>query len=125
MLILNRPTSSRIPPPMPFAMFEDLGKYLLIAFVVFLGCWRGAPGRFGRPVRNGLYVEGEMLSTRVLRKTKPVAIGVSTHEWYTEVHYRYTVDGQSHTGNRLRAFGLHHFHGIKPRPNSPFRLAVA
>ncbi len=95
---------------MPFAMFEDLGKYLLIAFVVFFGvlAWRAWQIRQASP--EWPYVEGEMVSTRVFAQNETGGDrGVSTHEWYTEVHYRYTVNGQTYTGNRLRAFGLHHF----------------
>ena len=64
---------AQFPSPMPFAMFEDLGKYLLIAFVVFLGvlAWRAWQIRQASP--QWPYVEGEMVSTRCLHKTKPGA----------------------------------------------------
>lgn len=91
-------------------MFEDLGKYLLIAFFVFFGvlAWRAWQIRQASP--DWPSVQGEMLSSRVFAHNQTGGEqGVSTHEWYTEVHYRYTVQGQTYEGNRLKAFGRHHF----------------
>ena len=91
-------------------MFEDLGKYLIGAFLIFFGAmaWRAWQVKQASPQWPS--VQGEMLSTRAFAHNETgTDRGVSTHEWYTEVRYRYTVNGVTYNGDRLRAFGLHHF----------------
>jgi hypothetical protein len=61
--------------------------------------WPGVPGRSSRPARNGPFARNETGEQN----------GTPTHEWLTEVRYRYTVKGVNYVGKRLRAFGLNHF----------------
>ncbi|MFZ2986818.1 DUF3592 domain-containing protein [Ideonella sp.] len=91
-------------------MPDDLGKYLIIAFVAILGlaAWRAWQIKEGSP--NWPYVEGEMLEARARQHNETGdQRGVPTHHWFTEVRYRYTVNGITYTGDRLRAFGPNHF----------------
>lgn len=92
------------------AMPDDFGKYLIIAFIVgavFLA-WRAWEIKQASPQWPS--VEGEMLEARArARNETGDQTGTPTHEWFTEVRYRYTVDGVTYTGDRLRAFGLTHF----------------
>ncbi|MDE2593124.1 MAG: DUF3592 domain-containing protein [Burkholderiales bacterium] len=91
-------------------MFDDLGKYLIIAFVLFFGvmAWRAWQVKQASPQWPS--VQGEMVSARAFTHTENGPDrGASSHEWYTEVRYRYTVSGTTYTGDRLRAFGRHHF----------------
>jgi hypothetical protein len=97
-------------PDKPMTMPDDLGKYILIAFAalfVFL-TWRAWQIKQASP--NWPYVEGEILQARVFARNETGdQQGTPTHEWLIEVRYRYVVDGVPLQGNRLRAFGLHHF----------------
>ena len=55
-------------------------------------------------------VEGEILTARAYARNETGdQRGTPTHEWLTEVSYRYTVGGVTYTGNRIRAFGPLHF----------------
>lgn len=102
------PQSDPIPCPL-MTMPDDLGKYLLIALVagVALLVWRSWQIRQGSP--DWPHVTGEMLEARArARNETGDQAGTPTHDWYTEVRYRYTVNGETYTGTRLRAFGLHH-----------------
>lgn len=91
-------------------MPDDLGKYLIIAFIVgavYLA-WHAWQIKQASP--NWPYVEGEMLVAKArARNETGEQSGTPTHEWFTEVRYRYTVNGTTYTGDRLRAFGLNHF----------------
>jgi hypothetical protein len=91
-------------------MPDDLGKYLIITFIVgavYLA-WHAWQIKSASP--NWPSVEGEMLvsKTRAHHETGDHS-GTHTHEWFTEVRYRYTVNGTTYTGDRLRAVGLSHF----------------
>lgn len=91
-------------------MPDDLGKYLIIAFVLIVGvaAWRAWQIKEGSP--NWPSVEGEMLEARARQHNETGdQRGTPTHHWFTEVRYRYTVNGITYTGDRLRAFGLNHF----------------
>lgn len=90
-------------------MPDDLGKYLLIALALGIAAlaWRSWQIKQGSP--GWPFVMGEVLEARAkARNETNDSSGTLTHEWYTEVRYRYTVNGETYTGNRLRAFGLHH-----------------
>lgn len=91
-------------------MPDDLGKYLIIAFVVFFGflAWRAWQVKQASPAWP--YVQGEMLEARAKARNEfGDQNGTPKHEWFTEVRYSYMVNGETYTGNRLRAFGLNHF----------------
>lgn len=93
-------------PNMP----DDIGKYLIIAFIAGFGflAWRAWQIKQASP--DWPSVEGEMLEARArARNETGDQRGVQKHEWFTEVRYRYSVNGTSYTGDRLRAFGLNHF----------------
>jgi hypothetical protein len=90
-------------------MPDDIGKYLLIAFIIGFGflAWRSWQIKQASPTWP--FVEGEMLESRVRAHNETGdQHGTLAREWFTEVRYRYTVDGVSYTGNRLRAFGPRH-----------------
>lgn len=91
-------------------MPDDLGKYLIIAFIVgavYLA-WHAWQIKSASP--NWPSVEGEMLVAKArARNETGDQQGTPTHEWFTEVRYRYTVNGVTYTGDRLRAFGRNHF----------------
>ena len=92
------------------SMPDDLGKYLIIAILATMAvlAWRAWQIKQRSP--NWPYVEGEMLEARARAHNETGdQHGTPTHHWFTEVRYRYTVNGQTYTGNRLRAFGLNHF----------------
>ena len=92
------------------AMPDDIGKYILIAFIVGFGflAWRAWQIKQASP--QWPYVEGEMLSARAFARNETgEQNGTPTHEWLTEVRYRYAVKGVNYVGKRLRAFGLNHF----------------
>lgn len=91
-------------------MPDDIGKYLIIAFIAVFGllAWRAWHIKQGSP--QWPYVEGEMLQSRAFARNETGdQRGTPTHEWLTEVRYRYTVNGVDYVGKRLRAFGLNHF----------------
>lgn len=91
-------------------MPDDLGKYLIIAFLLGLGYLAWHAWGVQRASPSWPFVEGEMLEARArARNETGDQSGVPTHEWFTEVRYRYTVDGVAYTGDRLRAFGRNHF----------------
>lgn len=87
-------------------MSDDLGKYLIAAFVLALAflAWRAWQVKQASP--SWPYVMGEVTSSRpVSRQMNPAEPEGAQHEWMSEVRYRYSVNGQDHTGDRLRAFG--------------------
>lgn len=91
-------------------MPDDIGKYLIIAFIVGFGwlAWRAWEIRQASP--RWPSVEGEVLQARAFARNENTEHrGTPTHEWLTEVRYRYTVNDVSYVGNRIRAFGLNHF----------------
>lgn len=91
-------------------MPDDIGKYLLIAFIAGFGflAWRAWQVKQASP--QWPCVQGEILQSRAFAPNETGdERGTPKHEWLTEVRYRYTVQGVNYTGNRLRAFGLHHF----------------
>src|SRR5690606_20531536 len=95
--------------PAFIAMPADLGKLLLIAVLAIVAvlAWRAWQIKQGSP--NWPHVMGEMLEARArARNETGDQRGTPTHDWFTEVRYRYTVNGQTYTGTRLRAFGLNH-----------------
>ncbi len=91
-------------------MQADIGKIVIAVIVLGLAllAWRSWQIKQASP--QWPWVEGEVLEarTRARNETGDQA-GTPTHEWFTEVRYRYTVNGVDHTGNRLRAFGRQHF----------------
>ncbi len=104
-------------------MPADLGKLLLIAVLALVAvlAWRAWQIKQGSP--NWPHVMGEMLEARArARNETGDQRGTPTHDWFTEVRYRYTVNGQTYTGTRLRAFGLNHMdeasalHELAPFP---------
>ena len=91
-------------------MPDTLGKYIVVAFVLAFAflAWRAWQIKQASP--NWPYVEGEMLVAKArARNETGEQSGTPTHEWFTEVRYRYTVNGTTYTGDRLRALGLNHF----------------
>jgi hypothetical protein len=91
-------------------MFDDLGKYLLIAMLAALAyaAWHAWGIRQASP--NWPSVEGEMLVARARAHNETgEQSGTPTHQWFTEVRYRYTVDGVTYEGTRLKAFDAIHF----------------
>lgn len=91
-------------------MPDDLGKYLIIALLATLAVVAWHSWQIKRSSPDWPYVEGEMLEARARAHNETGdQKGTPNHQWFSEVRYRYTVNGQSYTGTRLRAFGLNHF----------------
>lgn len=91
-------------------MLDDIGKYIVIGFVVLFGAlaWRAWHIRQQSP--QWPYVIGEVTASRAYSQNPHGDdMGTPNHRWQTEVRYRYEVNGERLTGNRLRAFGLNHF----------------
>ena len=91
-------------------MSDDFGKYLLVVFVAVFGylAWRAWQVKQASPLWPS--VDGVMLVSRPMARNETGNEGgVPTHEWYSDVKFRYSVNGVEYTGDRLRAFGLHHF----------------
>ncbi len=91
-------------------MPEDLGKYLIAAFVLAFAvlAWRAWQVKQASP--HWPSVPGQITGSRVFARNETGdQRGTPTHEWLTEVRYEYTVNGLRHEGNTLRAFGLNHF----------------
>jgi hypothetical protein len=90
-------------------MSDDLGKILLLAFVLVFGvlAWRAWEVKRASP--SWPSVEGVMLVSQP-RSANPNDAEPEhvRQDWFAEVRYRYTVNGVSHTGDRLRAFGRQH-----------------
>jgi len=90
-------------------MPDDIGKYLIIALLAgfaFL-TWRAWQIKQASP--NWPFVEGEILAARARAHNETGDHrGTLKHEWFPEVRYRYTVNGVTYTGDRLRAFGQNH-----------------
>ncbi|HYR24700.1 MAG TPA: DUF3592 domain-containing protein [Aquabacterium sp.] len=87
-------------------MSEDIGKYIVIAFVLLFGFlfWRAWQIRQHSP--QWPFVEGEITVSRVYTRSQYGAAATDPNQdWLVEVNYRYQVNGQSYTGNRLTAFG--------------------
>lgn len=104
-------------------MPDDIGKYLITAFIIGFGflAWRAWQVKQASPAWP--HVEGEMLESRARAHNETGdQHGTLARQWSTEVRYRYTVNGVSYTGNRLRAFGLNHsdeqqaLHELAPFP---------
>ena len=90
-------------------MSDEMGKLILIAVITLFAVlgWRAWQMRQASPQWPS--VMGEMLSARaVARNETGDGSGHDMHMWHSEVRYRYVVQGQSYTGNRLRAFGYNH-----------------
>jgi len=86
-------------------MNDQIGKLLLAALVIGFGllAWRAWQIRQASPARPT--TEGEILVSRAypLNESHDGA-GTPTRQWLVEVTYRYSVAGQTYTGDRLRAF---------------------
>lgn len=96
-------------PPSP-GMSDDIGKYIVIGFVLLFGAlaWRAWQIRQHSP--EWPYVMGEVTVSRAYSQNDfGEDVGTPSHRWQTEVQYRYEVNGIPMTGKRLRAFGRHHF----------------
>ena len=90
-------------------MTDDMFRLILIAVVALLVVfgWRAWQIRQASPQWPS--VMGEMISAQaVARNETGDGSGTHTHMWHSQVRYRYTVNGQLYTGNRLRAFGYNH-----------------
>lgn len=107
-------------------MSDDLGKYLLAAFVLLFAvlAWRAWQTKQASP--HWPSVTGQITASRaVARNETGDHRGTLTHEWLTEVRYDYTVEGVRYTGNTLRAFGRHHFSEEQALAElAPFALGV-
>ncbi|MFT3857219.1 MAG: DUF3592 domain-containing protein [Aquabacterium sp.] len=90
-------------------MPDDIGKVLIAALVLGIAWLVWHSWRISQTSPAWPHVMGEMLEARA-RAFNEIGdqSGTPTHEWFTEVRYRYTVDGQTYTGTRLRAFGRRH-----------------
>lgn len=91
-------------------MPDDIGKYLIAAFIVGFGALAWQAWRTKQASPQWPHVEGEMLHARAFAQNETGdEHGTLAHHWQTEVKYRYSVAGVAYTGTRLRAFGLNHF----------------
>jgi hypothetical protein len=91
-------------------MPDDIGKVIIAAFIIGFGflAWRAWQVRQASP--GWPSVEGEIIASRAFARNETGdQRGTPTHEWLTEVHYRYTVNGVNYKGNRIRALGRLHF----------------
>lgn len=91
-------------------MSGDIGKFIVIGFVLLFGAlaWRAWHIRQYSP--QWPYVMGEITLSRAYSQNDfGEDVGTPSHRWQTEVQYRYEVNGAPLKGNRLRAFGRHHF----------------
>jgi len=90
-------------------MSDDLGKVLLLAFVLVFGVLAWRAWEVKQASVQWPSVEGVMLVSQPrsqhLNSAEPEG---AQHDWVSEVRYRYSVNGVSHTGDRLRAFGRRH-----------------
>lgn len=90
-------------------MSDDLGKVLLLAFVLVFGVLAWRAWEVKQASVQWPSVEGVMLLSQPrsqhLNSAEPEG---AQHDWVSEVRYRYSVNGVSHTGDRLRAFGRRH-----------------
>jgi Protein of unknown function (DUF3592) len=91
-------------------MPDQLGKYIAAAFVLafcFLA-WRAWQIKQASPQWPS--VEGEITESRArpfnAQSGEPEA---GKNDWMAEVRFRYSVQGVTHEGNRLQAFGRHYF----------------
>lgn len=90
-------------------MPDDLGKLLLGALALGIAWLVWQSWRIGQASPEWPHVMGEMLEARARAYNETGdSSGTPTHEWFTEVRYRYSVNGQTYTGTRLRAFGRRH-----------------
>lgn len=90
-------------------MPDQLGKYIVAAFVLavcFLA-WRAWQIKQASP--GWPSVEGEITQSRARpfneQSGEPEA---AKNDWMAEVRFRYTVQGVTHEGQRLKAFGRHY-----------------
>ncbi|MES2091849.1 MAG: DUF3592 domain-containing protein [Pseudomonadota bacterium] len=91
-------------------MSDDLGKYLLIAFVMLFGALAWRAYQISRASPQWPTTEGEMLQSRP-RSLHDSGDGAGTpsHEWDVDVLYRYSVNGIEYKNNRLQVFGRRYF----------------
>jgi len=89
----------------PVGMNDQIGKLLLAALLIGFGllAWRAWQIRQASPTWPS--TEGEILVSRAypLNESHDGA-GTPTRQWMVDVTYRYTVQGRTYTGDRLRAF---------------------
>jgi hypothetical protein len=91
-------------------MSDDFGKYVFAALALLFAVlvWRAWQVKQASP--SWPSVQGQILVSKArARNETGDQRGTPTHDWFTEVSYRYTVDGVAYTGNTLRAFGRNHF----------------
>lgn len=91
-------------------MPDQLGKVIIAAFLLAMAvlAWRAWQIKQASP--RWPSVEGEVLVSRARPyNEQPYEPEAGKHDWMAEVRYRYSVNGVSHEGNRLQAFGRHYF----------------
>jgi len=87
-------------------MSADLGKILLIGFVLLFGTLAWHAWRDRQASRNWPSTDGEIIESRPhTHNTSESQVATPNHEWDVNLAYRYTVNGTTYTGRRLRALG--------------------
>jgi len=91
-------------------MSGDLGKILLVGFVLLFGTLAWHAWRDRQASRAWPSVEGEILRSRPrTHNVSESQIATPNHDWDVELSYQYVVNGTTYTGHRLQAIGPRYF----------------